>query len=251
MKKISATIITYNEEKNIERCLKSLQNVADEIIIVDSFSIDNTLLICNKYNCKIFKNKFEGYGKQKQLATSYTTNDLVLSLDADEELSPSLIKSILEVKKNGSREYYSFNRLNFYCNQPIHFCGWYPDRQIRFFNKNFIDWNTNIVHETIEKTTNYNSEHLKGDLNHYTCETIEEHYQKEMKYAALGAEKIINKNKSISAITPHIRGGFKFFKTYILKLGILDGYYGYTISKTLMKSTFHKYSLARKRMRHK
>jgi glycosyltransferase involved in cell wall biosynthesis len=242
---LSVVIITYNEERNIERCLKSISCVADEIVVVDSYSSDQTVYICEKYNARVVQRAFAGYGNQKQFATNQARFDFVLSLDADEELSEQLANSIINVKSNWLYDCYSFNRRNFYCNKPIRFCGWYPDKQIRLYNKLKINWNNKNVHESIEVQQKQKAFHLNGDLNHYTCQTVNEHKEKEKKYAKMSADILTKKGKSISWITPYIKYYFRFFKTYIIKLGILDGNYGLVISKTLAKSAFDKYSLAR------
>lgn len=244
--KLSVVIITKNEERNIERCLKSIVDIADEIIVVDSYSSDNTIALCEKYDVKVIQRKFVGYGNQKQYATEQANFDYVLSLDADEELSEELKASILAVKVNLTYDCYSFNRKNFYCNKLIRFCGWYPDKKIRLFDKRKVNWNDKEVHETIEILDKKQVLHLNGNLNHYRCSSIEEHQEKEKKYAGMNANILIKQGKSVSCVTPYLKGSFRFFKTYILKLGILDGYYGLTISKTLAKSSFNKYALARK-----
>jgi len=243
---LSVIIITYNEERNISRCLESLNGIADEIVVVDSYSTDNTEQICLKYDVRFIQRKFEGYGDQKRFATEQARFDYILSLDADEELSEALKKSINAEKRNWLHACYSFNRKNFYCNKPIRFCGWYPDRQIRLFNRQFTNWTKRDVHESIELTDRMDVMQLKGDLLHYTCTTMAEHVEKEKKYARINAEILTKKGRSIFLLTPFMKGAFRFFKTYIIKFGILDGYYGFVISKTLAKSSFLKYSWARK-----
>lgn len=243
--KLSVVIITKNEERNIERCLQSVIDVADEIVVVDSFSTDETVGLCEKYNIRVIQRKFDGYGNQKHFATAQASFNYVLSLDADEELSPELKESILAAKENPEYDCYSFNRRNFYCNKPIRFCGWYPDKQIRFFDRRKANWNDKEVHESIEAQKEIVF-HLKGDLNHYTCSSVSEHQEKEKKYARMNADILIKRGKTVSYLTPYLKGSFRFFKTYILKLGVLDGYYGFMISKTLANSSFSKYALARK-----
>lgn len=244
--KLSVVIITKNEERNIERCLKSIVEVADEIIVVDSFSTDNTIAICEKYDVKVIQRKFDGYGSQKQYATEQASFDYVLSLDADEELTTELKKSILAAKEKSGYDCYSFNRMNFFCNKEIHFCGWSPDKQIRLFNKHVLNWNNRTVHELIEVTNKQTIFNLSGDLNHYTCSSIGEQEEKAEKYARISADIIANRKKSISCIIPVVKFCFVFFKTYVINLGILDGYYGFEISRISAKSSFNKYALARK-----
>jgi len=244
--KLSVVIITKNEERNIERCFKSIVDVADEIIVVDSFSTDNTIALCEKYDVKVIQRKFDGYGSQKHFATEQANFDYVLSLDADEELSFELKNSILAVKENSEYDCYSFNRRNFCCNKAIRFCGWYPDKQIRLFNKHLLNWNDRTVHELIEVSNKQIISHLSGDLNHYTCSSFAEQREKGEKYARISADIIAKKRKSIFWVTPGVKYCFVFFKTYIVKLGILDGYYGLEISRISAKSSFSKYASARK-----
>lgn len=248
---LSVAIITFNEERNIERCLQSLVGIADEIVVVDSYSTDKTEEICYRYGVRFIQRKFDGYGNQKRYATEQTNFDYVLSLDADEALSSELQKSILNEKTCWTKFCYSFNRLNYYCGTPIWHCSWYPDRHIRIFNKSLTNWSKDNVHESIEVPSKNDVMWLKGDLLHFTCISISEHQEKEKKYARLNAAILVQKGKSISLIKPYIEGSFRFFKTYIVKLGILDGYYGWVICKTLSKSSFHKYSWAREEMKNK
>lgn len=244
--KLSIVIITKNEERNIERCLKSIIDVADEIIVVDSFSTDRTVELCKKYDAKVIQRKFEGYGDQKLFATEQASFDYILSLDADEELTEPLIQSILTAKNSQEYDCYSFNRRNFYCNKPIRFCGFYPDCKVRMFNRLKANWNDKSVHESVEFHDKKNVFHLKGDMNHYTCETIEELEEKEKKYTRMNAEILHKKGKSISFITPYIKGSFRFVKSYIFQLGVLDGYIGFVICKSLGNSSFQKYYQAKK-----
>lgn len=248
---LSVIIITYNEERNIDRCLKSIASIADEILVVDSFSSDRTEEICKQYKVRFIQRKFDGYGNQKRFATNQAKFDYILSLDADEALSTALSQSILCEKSNWSKQCYSFNIKNHYCGTPIHHCGWYPDKHVRLFNRSFTNWTKKNVHESIEVLDKNNVMQLNGDLLHYTCSTISEHQDKEKKYARINAEILAKKGKSIFLLTPFIKGAFRFFKTYIIKLGILDGYYGLVISKTLAKSSYYKYAWARKAIRNK
>ncbi len=244
--KLSVTIITYNEERNIERCLRSVDGIADEILIVDSFSTDNTIDICKKYHARILQHPFNGYGEQKLYAALQAQYDYILSLDADEEVSKELHDSIMKLKQDKfCSSYYIINILNIYCGKPIKHGEWYPDRHIRLFNKEKTNWIPRSVHESIKLIPDEKPKRLKGELHHYTCTTIQEHQIKEKKYATLNAEIVARKKSFIAPITPYIKGGFRFFRAYILKLGILDGYYGWIIATTLAKSSFLKYKLAR------
>jgi glycosyltransferase involved in cell wall biosynthesis len=243
--KLSVVIITYNVEGIIERCLKSVMGVADEILVVDSFSTDETVSLCEEYNARVIRRAFSGYGNQKQFAANQAMYDFVLSLDADEELTSELIESIRSIKISSRMDYYSINRKNIYCNKWIRFCGWNPDKHIRLFDRQKIAWNDKRVHESIEISNYPKAILLEGNMNHYTCRTVAEHQQKEKKYSIINAEILVQKGEKISVFTPYLSGLFRFFNVYILKLGLFDGYYGFLISTTLAKSSFNKYRLAR------
>ena len=133
--KLSAVIITFNEEAHLEKCLTSLENLADEILVVDSHSTDSTKLICQRFNVRFLEQKFLGYREQKNFALEKAKYDYILSLDGDEALSETLKNSILEVKKNWIKDGYYCNRMNNYCGQWIKNSDWYPDRKLRLFKK--------------------------------------------------------------------------------------------------------------------
>ncbi|HAF29310.1 MAG TPA: glycosyltransferase family 2 protein [Bacteroidales bacterium] len=241
MRKISATIITYNEEKNIERCLKSLQGIADEIIVVDSFSNDNTINICEKYNVKIFQNPFEGYSAQKRFAISKSSFDFILSLDADEALSEELKNSILDFKKNNEFDAYQCNRITNFCGSWIKHGGWYPDKQLRLWNKQSGDWNNSKIHEKVELNTNVKPGQLKGDLLHYSYYTIEEYITQLNKFSNLKADELIRKGKKANVFLLLFKPFIKFVINYFLKLGFLDGYYGFVLGVSSAYATFITY----------
>ena len=166
---ISAVIITKNEERNIRRCLESVKDVVDEIVVVDSLSTDATEEICRGYNVKFVKQQWLGYSDQKNYANGLASNDWILSIDADEQLSEELKTSINEIKKNDISEdkVFSMNRLTNYCGKWIRHCGWYPDKKIRIWNRNVGSWSGEI-HETIVFSAKTNEILLEGDLLHYS-----------------------------------------------------------------------------------
>jgi glycosyltransferase involved in cell wall biosynthesis len=242
--KISGVIITYNEEKNIERCIRSLQHVCDEIIVLDSFSNDSTEEICNALNVKFYKNFFTGYTEQKNKVIEYAENDYVLSLDADEELSKRLIQSITEIKNLSLFDAYHFNRLNIYCGKKIRTTSWYPDRKIRLWNKFKGEWSGDLIHEVVEMNENSTIKLLIGDLLHYSYNTIEDHIKQVNKYSSIGAEQLIKQHKKYLLLKSVLNPIVRFLKNYFFKFGFLGGYTSFMISVIISFETFIKYSKA-------
>jgi len=241
MKKISATIIALNEERNIERCLKSLQGIADEVIVVDSFSKDKTVEICEKYGAKVFQHPFEGYGAQKNFAVSQTSFDWILSLDADEALSEKLRNSLLAAKESEAFDAYKCNRMNNFCGKWIKHGGWYPDRQLRFWNKNAGSWNGNKVHEKVKLKPGTKLGHLKGDLLHYSYYSFYEYVSQMNKYSDLKAEEKIRRGKKVFLPWLLFKPFGKFIINYFYKLGFLDGYYGFVLAHGAAYADFVTY----------
>jgi glycosyltransferase involved in cell wall biosynthesis len=243
MAKISACIISLNEEKKIEDCLKSLQGVVDEIIIVDSNSTDDTLNIAKKYTDKIFIHDFEGYGKQKNWASAKATHDWIISLDCDERLSEELQDSILTIKdKLANGAVYSMPIKTFYVYRWLNHC-WYPDRKKRLFNRTSTQWLENNVHESVDDS-NLKTLKLNGDILHYSFDSISEHLKTIDTYTQIGADDLINKGKRISFISPVTHASWTFIKLYFIQRGFLDGFAGFVVSVLSYFHVFIKYSKA-------
>lgn len=246
MKNISATIITYNEEAHIERCLKSLEGVADEIVVVDSFSTDGTADICAKYSCTFTRRRFNGFGAQKQYALSLTTHSYVLSIDADEWLDDELRSEIIAMKQSGFKHrIYSLNRINHYCGVPVMHCGWSPDSPIRLFDKRYAQWNLRDVHETIVFPGTLRPNMIKGNLIHYRCNTPEEYRRKEERYATINSQILINEGKKAYSFTPYIKAGKAWIRMYLGRKGFLEGKAGKEISRVAAHSAFVTYRLVK------
>jgi glycosyltransferase involved in cell wall biosynthesis len=240
--KISLVIITYNEEGNIARCLESVKDVVDEIVLIDSYSNDKTVTIAQSYGAKVFYHKFNDFGEQKSFAIKQASYDWVLSIDADEVLTPELRGSILKVKAEPHYDGYNVNILTNYCGQWIKHCGWYPQPKLRFFNKNKSKFNTNKVHEgIIMDDSRAKIGLLDGNLLHYSYKTISDHTKKIELYSELAAVNAIDKGERISFIKILFGPPWKFFYHYILRRGFLDGYIGYVICKNIAYSGFIKY----------
>ena len=240
--KISATIITFNEEKKIERCLQSLLAVDDEIIVVDSFSTDSTSEICRRYPVVFIQRAFEGYVAQKNFAIDRASFDHILALDADEVLSEELRNSILKVKADwGSNGGYSFNRFNNYCGKWIRFCGWYPDRKIRLWDRRLGRWGGEDPHDKVALPAS-RVKLLKGNLLHYAYFTVDEHLAQMHRFAEVAARaKYRNGTKPVFIFHVLLSPLFKFFRKYFLQLGFLDGYYGFVFCATASALNFYKY----------
>lgn len=240
--RISATIITFNEEKKIGPCLESLQGIADEIVVVDSLSTDRTLEICRQFGTVIISHAFEGYVAQKNFAMSQASYDYVLSLDADERLSDKLRSEILKIKENwGDADGYEMNRFNNYCGHWIRFCGWYPDRKIRLWDRRAGRWTGTDPHDKVS-LTKQRVKRINGDILHYAYFTVDEHLRQMHKFAEVAAKAKYKKGvKPLFLIHVILNPFFKFFKKYVLQLGFLDGYYGFVFCAAASSLNFFKY----------
>ena len=243
MPKISACIISYNEERKIEACIKSLLPVADEIIVVDSLSTDNTLDIAGKYTNQIYNQEFLGHIEQKNLAVTKANHDWILSLDCDERLSEELQQSILSIKGNLEQaDAYCMSRKTFYIYRWLNHC-WYPDVKTRLFNKHSSCWGGTNPHDHVITRGN-NIVRLEGDIHHYSFDSISDHLQTIDKFTEIGANELIRKNKSFNILSPLTHASWVFIKLYILKRGFLDGFAGLTVSILSYMHVYIKYSKA-------
>ena len=242
MSKISACIISFNEERNIGDCLKSLEGMADEIVVVDSFSTDRTVEIASHYTDSIYHEKFTGYIEKKNLAVSKAKHDWILSLDCDERLSPELMSSILVIKESLDEQQcaYRMARKTFYVYRWLNHC-WYPDKKVRLFNKHNAHWGGINPHDKVIVEKGRISD-LQGDLLHYTCNSISEHLQNIDKLSEIGAREIIARDKHVFLLDPFTHGLWTFIRLYIFKRGFLDGLAGFIVSVLSFMHTFVKYS---------
>jgi len=241
MVQISAVIITLNEEANINRCIKSLEGIADEIVVLDSLSTDRTREICAGLNIKFIEQPFLGYVEQKNKALEYASYNHILSLDADEALSTELRQSILKVKVNWNADGYVFNRLTNYCGKWIHHTDWYPDKKLRLFDKRKGLWTGNSIHEQYTLQQGYKKVFIKGDLLHYSFPSIDHHLDVLKKFTTMVADENYQRGKKVNLFYILLKPIWKFIKSYIIRLGFLDGYYGYVIARISAHATFIKY----------
>lgn len=243
--KLSAAIICFNEEDKIARCIESLKRVADEIVVVDSFSTDKTPEIvqdlARHINITFLQNPFEGHIEQKNFALDQCSYDFVLSLDADEALSPELEDSIIEAKKTFKSTGYRFNRLTNYNGFWVRHCGWYPDTKLRLIKKGEARWEGVNPHDIL-KLKSGQEEFLKGDLLHYSYDSISDHVGQTNRFTTISAKASFKLGVRSSLFKIITRPPLKFLKDYFLKGGILDGRYGLVICTINALSAFLKYS---------
>jgi glycosyltransferase involved in cell wall biosynthesis len=245
MIKISVVIITLNEERNIARCLQSVQRVADEIIVIDSLSTDRTADIAKAHGATIVLQPFLGYVEQRNFANGQASNDWLLVLDADEALSPELEKSIIDTKNDPKYSAYKFSRLTNYCGKWIKHSGWYPDKKIRLINRTSGRWAGHKVHEYWQQNQDEPIGELKGDLLHYSFYTISQHIKQIENFSELWARAAAEKGKDCSRLKVWYAPKWSFFATYIINGGFLDGYSGFLVCKYTAWYTMIKYAKTR------
>ena len=241
MDKLSVVVITFNEEKNIGRCLESVKDVANEIVVVDSNSTDGTEKVCKSFDVRFIKHDFEGYIEQKNYALKQAKFKYVLSLDADEALSDKLKASILEVKSNISASGYTMNRLTNYVGTWVHHCGWYPDIKLRLFNRDKGEWGGNNPHDEFRFAQKTKIKHLKGDLLHYSYHSAEDHYKQVEHFTDIASRTYYEKGKRATVIKLVFSPAFKFIRDYFFRLGFLDGIVGFKICWISAGATRKKY----------
>ncbi|NRD19645.1 glycosyltransferase family 2 protein [Winogradskyella eckloniae] len=246
MLKLSGVIITFNEERNIENCLQSLVNVVDEIVVVDSFSTDKTKAICERFNVKFIEQKFLGYIEQKNFALSQARYNYIVSLDGDEALSETLQHSITKLKSNWKFDGYYANRFNNFCGQWIKHSDWYPNKKLRVFDRRKAEWQGINPHDNVQL---FNSKdktgHLKGDILHKTYQSYSEFNQKTEYFSTIAAKAYFDKGKKAPIWKIIFNPTWAFFKSYVLRLGFLDGFNGFVICIQTANITFLKYSKLR------
>ena len=238
--KISAIIITLNEEKDIQGCIDSVREVVDEIVVVDSFSTDKTEEICKKNGVKFLQNKWEGHGKQKNWANQQATYDYILSLDADERLSDALKEAITEVKNNWKYDVYSVNRLTCFHGRILKYCL-YPDRQLRLFDRRKTRWNLTF-HDRILTGKGITLKRINKDIIHYPNQNIHEQISTLNNNSTLFARDRAHLKGKPSLLKLIFSPTFAFLKSYIFKLGFLDGIYGFIICINMAHYRFLKYA---------
>jgi glycosyltransferase involved in cell wall biosynthesis len=240
--RISLVVICLNEEKTIEACLRSVP-FADEIIVLDSGSTDQTVEIAKKCGAKVFVEAWRGFRDQKNRALELCSSEWVISLDADEALSPQLAQEIDQLLTSGQFDGcdgYEFPRLSYHLGQKIYHGGWYPDRQLRLFNRKAVQWQGGQhVHERVSATK---MGRLSSDLLHWPFDNLAEQVSTNNRYSSLGADELLKKSKKFSAALLVLKPVSKFLECYVIKRGFLDGLAGFVIAVGASYSVFLKYA---------
>ena len=239
--KISAVIITLNEEDRLPDCLASLQGVADEIVVVDSYSTDRTLEIARAAQARTRQNRFEDFGQQKNFALAQAGCEWILNLDADERVSPELKRAIAELKEGGvpgTTAAFAIKRKTYYLGRWIRHSGWYPDRKIRLFRKSTASWQGRI-HERLRVDGDIAS--LPGEILHFTYRNIGDHVRRLERYSTFQAEEIIRQKKKCLFLRLFLLPPVTFLRHYIWKLGVFDAYPGLVIAMVSSWGTAMKY----------
>jgi glycosyltransferase involved in cell wall biosynthesis len=245
---LSVVVITFNEEANIARCLQALGDVADEVLVVDSFSTDQTVAIAQALGARVVKNAFAGYVEQKNFATSQARYDHVLQLDADEVLTDELRQSIRQAKANWQHAAYSLARLTNYCGQWVRHGGWYPDRKLRLYDRRLGSWQGLLLHERYEVQPGHSTGQLAGDALHYSYVSIAQHIQQLNKFTSITAqEQALRGRTQVTLFHLVLKPWWKFFHGYVLRLGFLDGFAGLSIAVISALGVFIKFAKLRTR----
>jgi len=243
MEKLSVTIITRNEEKNIERCLRSVQ-WADEIIVLDTFSTDRTVEICRRYTDLVFQEAWHGYGKQKNLCAAHARNRWVLNLDADEEISPECAAEIkVELAKGPERALYYFPRKNFFGSRWVRFAGWYPDMISRLYDSKCVRFTESLVHEKLAPDDNSGA--FREAILHYSFEDMEDYITRQNRYSTLYAQERAEKGWRANWTHLYLRPPWVFLKTFFLRQGFREGFLGVFLAFSMAYYTFLKYAKTR------
>lgn len=241
MIKLSVVIITFNEERNIRRCLDSVASIADDIVVIDSFSTDRTEEICKEKGVRFIQHIFEGHIEQKNFAITQANNPYILSIDADEALSEDLIQSIRAIKENWQYDGYWVNRLTNYCGQWIKYCGWYPDKKLRLWDSRKGIWGGVNPHDKYELQAGCKTGVVSGDILHYSYYSISDHLRQVNYFTDISSKALFSQGKKTSTLEIVFAPLIKFIKDYFVLFGFMDGLYGFAISVISAHATFLKY----------
>ena len=240
---LSVVIITFNEEANIARCLQGLGSIADDVLVVDSFSTDRTLAICQAHGVRVVQHPFVGYVAQKNFATDQARHDYVLQLDADEVLTEELRRSILAVKSSWQHAAYSLARLTNYCGTWVRHGGWYPDRKLRLYDRRLGRWQGLLLHEYYEVRPGHSTGALPGDALHYSYSSVAQHVSQLNRFTSITAQELALRGQTrVTLFHLLLKPLWKFVHGYVLRLGFLDGFAGLSIAAISATGVFLKFA---------
>ena len=239
--KITANIITLNEEQNIEACIASLQEVADEIIVVDSNSSDKTVEIATSLGATVVSQPYLGDGPQKNVVLSHANHEWILSLDADERLDEAMLEAIKQIKQSSEAhpDAYAFKRKNYIGDRWIQHCGWYPDVCIRLYNKNSARFRDVAGHSSVQAEP---VAQLEGNIIHYSYKNYHDLLYKTNRFSSRGAKMLMQKGRKANGFSPFLHFMAAFFRKYFLQKGFMQGLDGLTISLTASINSYMKYA---------
>jgi glycosyltransferase involved in cell wall biosynthesis len=239
MNTLSACVITLNEEQNLPRVLRSVEGIADEVVVVDCGSSDRTQEIARDHGAKVIVHPWSGYSDQKNFAARAAAHEWILSLDADEEVSPELRMSLLAWKlMEPEYDVYEFTRRSFYLGGWIAHSGWYPDRQRRLFRRDAARF-SGMVHEALRSDGAIGR--LRGDVLHYTINSIAEHHDKVERYSTLAARQMYLEGKRNWRAGCYLASPWSWIRSYIVRGGFLDGFRGRSIARMACRTVHLKY----------
>ena len=238
MEKLSTVIMTFNESAHIGRCIESVLAVSDQILVVDSFSTDETVQIAEELGATVILNKFDGYIEQRRFCIEKATYPFVFVIDADEAVSNELKIEILKIKENPKSTGYRINRLNSIGNIWIHYGGWHPDWKLRLFFKDKIEVVGEQPHDKIILIDKTKPQKLKGDLLHYSDANLTERNETVNKHSTSAAQHLFNQGKRTNVFRIIFKPLYRFVLEYFLKLGFMDGLIGYFVAKSNAQYVF-------------
>ena len=239
---LSAVVITHNQAQKIGRTLAALGVLTDDIVVVDSFSTDQTAAVARQHGARVFSRAWPGYSQQKNFGNAQALSNWIISVDDDEVLSDELIKNIQKAfLTEPDCEAFSLNFRTIFCEKLIRYGGWNPESHVRIFDKRKIEWNIDAVHEGLTLQPTHRIGKLKGDVFHYTVDTLPQFYAKTERYSTLFAEKSRRLGKKSGWVKQYLSPMIRFVREYVFKLGFLDGRYGFIIAKENARYTYLKY----------
>ncbi|MBL7981755.1 MAG: glycosyltransferase family 2 protein [Flavobacteriales bacterium] len=244
MRPLSVVIITFNEERNLGRCLASVRDVADDIVVLDSFSTDRTEAIAREHGARFIQHAFDGHIEQKNRAITHARHPFVLSLDADEALDEVLVSAIRQAK-NEEADGYTMNRLTNYCGTWVRHGGWYPDVKLRLWDSRKGRWTGLNPHDRYELENGAVTKHLPGDLLHYSYYTLNDHLKQVNYFTDIMARELHGKGRKASYVKLLLSPFAKFIGDYLFRAGFRDGWHGFVIAMISAHATFLKYAKLR------